>query len=79
MNPDTNKLEHLTITDICKDGMMKSLILRPNGEEIPKHWAIFSVGEIVVLKEYSFKIAYMNETSILLEPCSLTICKPVVE
>ena len=43
-------------------------LLRPDGSEVPKHWAIFKVGELVVIKDYTFKVAYINDGSILFEP-----------
>ena len=43
-------------------------LLRPNGKLVPKTWTIFSMGEEVVIKDYTFKVAYIGETSILFEP-----------
>ena len=68
MNPDTNKLEFLEV-----DGL--GTLFRPNGELVPKHWSVFRVGESVVLKDYTFKVAYIGETSILLEPLGVVQIK----
>jgi len=83
MNPDTNRLEVLkevfeqqqSIQDRLKqqlqglfDGDLRSHLLRPDGSEVPKHWAVFQIGELVALKDYTFKIAYMNDGTIILEP-----------
>ena len=46
----------------------RSHLLRPDGSKVPEHWSIFSVGEHVVVNNYTFKVAYIGETSILLEP-----------
>lgn len=43
-------------------------LLRPNGSPVPKTWSIFQVGEHVVIKDYTFKVAYISETNILFEP-----------
>jgi hypothetical protein len=43
-------------------------LFRPNGEPVPKHWSVFTAGEHVVIKNYTFKVAYVGETSILFEP-----------
>ena len=43
-------------------------LLRPDGSPVPKHWSIFTVGEQVVIKNYTFKVAYIGETAILFEP-----------
>ncbi|MCK9567578.1 hypothetical protein M0R72_01350 [Candidatus Pacearchaeota archaeon] len=82
MNPDTNQLEALrevfenkSVADQLReqligifDGDFQSALIRPDGSKVPKHWAIFQVGELVVLKDYTFKIAYMNDGTIILEP-----------
>lgn len=72
MNPDTNKFEPLMEGDAptalkLKLGMDK-LLFRPDGTLVPKHWSVFQVGEHVVIKDYTFKVAYVGETSILFEP-----------
>ena len=45
-----------------------SLLLRPNGEPVPVTWTQFKVGETVVIKSYTFRVAYIGETAILFEP-----------
>jgi hypothetical protein len=45
-----------------------SLLVKPNGSLIPEHWMMFKVGEIVTIKNYTFKVAYTNESTLLLEP-----------
>ena len=64
MNPDTNRFEVLYFPS--KQGQTK--LLRPDGSEVPKHWAVFSIGELVVIKDYTFKVAYINDGAILFEP-----------
>ncbi len=44
------------------------VLLRPDGTKVPKHWSVFQVGENVVIKNYTFKVAYIGETAILFEP-----------
>ena len=78
MNPDTNKFEELTeytkkeleirrkIDEL--QGKACGVLYRPNGQEVPKHWSIFSVGENYVINNYTFRCAYIGETSILFEP-----------
>jgi len=75
MNPDTNKLEPLTTAtpEMAKqletlEKQIKGELVRPNGEPVPKHWTVLKQGESVVIKDYTFKIAYMNEGCVLLEP-----------
>lgn len=84
MNPDTNKFERLQeILEDDPQGTMAVVkaelenrtaqLLRANGEPVPKHWSIFRVGEHVVLKDYTFKIAYMNDGTLILEPVAPVI------
>lgn len=62
MNPDKNMFEQL-MTALDKDKLV-----RPDGSDVPKHWSIFSVGENYVINNYTFRCAYIGETSILFEP-----------
>ena len=75
MNPDTNKFEMLSKEKEEKEERMKKLfgLLRPNGEPVPKHWVTFKFGEKVVIKDYTFKVAYIGETAILFEPVGPTV------
>jgi hypothetical protein len=52
-------------------------LLRPDGTPVPKHWSVFRVGENVVIKEYTFKVAYIGESNILFEPVgpATKLCK----
>lgn len=79
MNPDTNRFEPLTPSMAAekrkvereleaKMAELQGQLLRPNGEPVPKHWAVFKVGEEVVIKEYTFRVEYIGETAILFEP-----------
>ena len=60
MNPETNKFEQLS------EGL--SGLLRPNGKPVPQHWTQFQMGELVVIKNYTFKVAYIGESALLFEP-----------
>lgn len=80
MNPNTNRFEELTPGAQKKNDELLSHIekrtqppnafelFRPNGEPVPKHWVTFKIGEEVMIKEYTFKVAYIGETAILFEP-----------
>jgi hypothetical protein len=75
MNPNTNKFEKLvemlgTTTEV--EGTVGRLV-RPDGSEVPKHWSVFTVGEEVVIKNYTFRIAYIGESTLLLEPVGIPI------
>jgi hypothetical protein len=48
-------------------------LLRPDGTPVPKHWSVFKVGEQVVIKNYTFKVAYIGESNILFEPVGLVV------
>jgi len=45
-----------------------SKLVLPDGKPVPSHWAIFTEGEQVVVKGYTFRVAYIGETTLLLEP-----------
>lgn len=68
---------HDALQGLFDNDLMSTLngvsLVRPDGSPVPKHWAIFQVGELVVLKDYTFKIAYMNDGTIVLEPIELEI------
>lgn len=84
MNPDSNKFEKLTELDEQSSTMqalikrMQNLegeskyasLIRPNGEPVPSHWAVFQVDELYEIKGYTFRCKYIGETSILFEPVS---------
>jgi len=66
MNPETNRFETLDMT--WRAMQERSQLVRPNGQPVPPHWPVFSVGELVTLKDYTFRVAYINEGTLLLEP-----------
>ena len=81
MNPDKNQFEPLfepsATEDAAKrrnrDALERMLTnggrrLRADGSPVPAHWPVFAVGEQVVIKDYTFKVAYIGEKSILFEP-----------
>ena len=78
MNPETNKFEKLNVQDldealeIERAGIeeLRSKLLRPDGSPVPTSWIIFTEGELVEIKGYTFKVCYIGETSILFEPVS---------
>lgn len=81
MNPDTNRFESLIPAE-DQDALLKLKeqadsqlvsLLRPDGSPVPKHWAVFKVGEVITIKNYSFKVAYIGETAILFEPVGIPI------
>jgi hypothetical protein len=79
MNPDTNRLEPL---DDPSPEQVKQLLelerklkgkhrldlVRPDGSPVPKTWSTFRLGEEVIIKDYTFRVAYIGETSLLFEP-----------
>lgn len=72
MNPDSNRFETIIPapeTDAVRRQLEQALtLLRPNGQPVPSTWTQFQLGETVVIKNYTFKVAYIGETSILFEP-----------
>ena len=79
MNPDTNKFEQFhaalqtevdALTLRAKGEIERAgiTLVRPNGTPVPPHWTTFQLGEVVVVKNYTFKVAYIGETAVLFEP-----------
>lgn len=84
MNPGSNKFEPVSIDKTLKEQLKKSTeglqeqvaLLCPDGSPVPKHWSVFTVGELVVIKDYTFKVAYIGESAILFEPVRPTVISP---
>lgn len=70
MNPDTNRFEVLTeeLSKKVKQLTVPYQLLRPNGEPVPRHWTQFQMDELVVIKNYTFRVKYIGESAILFEP-----------
>lgn len=74
MNPYTNRFEELHTDEVkVLQAKLESLqeqprLLRPDGSDVPRHWSIFQVGERVIVKNYTFKVAHIGEQHLLLEP-----------
>jgi hypothetical protein len=65
LNPETHQIEKLTEAF--------GELLRPDGSKVPKHWTVFREGELVEVKGSTFKVAYLNESCVVLEPVSPVI------
>ena len=57
------KLQHKMVSEIPL-----TELVRPDGSAVPQNWSIFTVGEHLVLKDYTYRVVYLNEVSITLEP-----------
>ncbi len=75
MNPETNKFEKLELDDNYLKDKIESLgeqfekkLIRPDGTPVPDTWMVFLVGELVEIKNYTFRVAYIGESNILFEP-----------
>lgn len=79
MNPETGRFEPLKllaeqqgkqVADLERRSKEahESQLVRPDGSVVPPHWAVYTAGELVVLKEHTFKVAYINECTLVLEP-----------
>lgn len=79
INPDTTKIEMLEVdqaaVDQLKDALAvtKSGLLRPNGEPVPAHWTVFKEGELVTVKDTTFKVKAIGESYLLLEPAAVPV------
>ena len=88
MNPETNRFETLTTEEIKRelkelieekldDGPLETRLVRPDGTPVPKHWTVFAVDELVVIKNYTFEVKYIGETAILFEPVGPMVVEKV--
>lgn len=93
MDPDTNKfvrlqeeLEWKSVEKSIDDQIGKiqdeikraqGQLLRPDGSPVPQHWSVFRVGEQVVIKNYTFQVAYIGESNILFEPVGPVVLAPI--
>ena len=72
MNPESNRFEPIVAAlnklHEIDPGDEVPKLLRPDGTPVPDHWSVFTVGENVVVKNYTFKVAYIGESTLLLEP-----------
>lgn len=78
MNPETNKFEPLQPGESKLEKAIAKLggkiadyhagLLRPDGSPVPIHWSVFKIGELVTIKDYTFRVAYIGESNILFEP-----------
>jgi len=48
-------------------------LIRPDGSPVPRHWTVLTVGENVVIKDYTFKVAYINDGTLVLEPVGVPV------
>ena len=49
---------------------------RPKGEPVPEHRSVFRVDEVVTVKNYTFRVAYIGEGTLLLEPVGPLLVEP---
>lgn len=78
MNPDTNKFEPLSEEHEKQTKELQRMVaglqvertklVRPDGSPVPDHWPIFRVDELIEVKGYTFKVAHIGESHLLLEP-----------
>ena len=68
------KLRHLTrkLPHSTEEGIVLPNLVLPNGSPVPKAWTTFTMGELVEIKGYTFRVAYIGETSVLFEPVKPT-------
>jgi hypothetical protein len=74
-DPESNKIEPLNnlvnrilSSSLSEQQRQVTKLLRLDGTPVPETWSIFTVGEKVVIKNYTFKVGYIGESALLLEP-----------
>ena len=86
-DPDSDKFKMLigdTTTEGCprhmnavfnkinqRLGVEGPLVFRADGDPVPPHRALFNVGENVVVGNCTFRIGYINDATMVLEPVGI--------
>ena len=79
----TGKITQLTTNDPAEatrisddikklEQAMTKVLVTKDGKPIPKHAIVFRVDELIVIKGYTYRVAYFNESSITFEPVKPT-------
>ena len=76
IDPETNKIHPCGVPSsamalkLAEMENVYSGIVQANGKPVPSHWTILKVDEKIVVSNYTFRVAYMNESCVVLEPVS---------
>jgi len=62
------KLEQANIAMAAPGPANPYEIFKPNGKPVPAHWAAFQPNEMLTIKNHSFKVAYIGNDCMVLEP-----------
>lgn len=62
------KRQQAAIQEIQEKLIPRVDLVCADGSPVPQNWGIFTVGETIVLKNHTYRVAYINESSITLEP-----------
>lgn len=81
MNPDTGRFEPLAAATaeqvkelekryagLYAAAAGETVLVRPDGSPVPPHWAVYAQGDLVVINAHTFKVVYINECTLVLEP-----------
>lgn len=63
-----DQAEQLQKGSFTEQLVKKASLVRPDGSPVPDHWPIFKVDEELTVKGYVFRVAYIGESTLLLEP-----------
>ena len=77
VNPNTNRIESVEHDpELAKKlGELSNqfqALVRPDGTLVPKTWTVFKQGELIVIRDYTSRVAHIGEKHVLLEPVSPT-------
>lgn len=82
MNPDTGKFEKLyempdgedlsehvrRVNEIARGFVGTPQLLRADGTPVPDHWSVFTPGEKVVIKNYTYEVVDISSERITFKP-----------
>ena len=62
MNPEDG------VMHVVADGPDGRRVIAETGEDVPDSWPVFTVGEVIVVKGFPFRIARINRSSLVVQP-----------
>lgn len=70
---DTDAMAELQVRREALETEMRTHLVRPDGSPVPAHATLFTNDELVVIKDYTYRVAYINESSITFEPVGVVM------
>lgn len=53
---------------LAEGAALRGSLVRPDGSPVPTTWSVFTEGEEVVIKDYTFRLVRIGESYAVIEP-----------